>query len=167
MTNLTLYELTDEYRQAIQTLGDMELDEQTIADTLEGLQGAIEIKSQNVAMFVRNLEASAEAIKEAEAAMSRRRKSIESRALRIRNYLMMNMKAAEISKIDCPWFSVSIRKNPASVVIDSYESIPSEYMRQPEPPPPVPDKKAIAEAIKGGADVSGAHLEQTERLHIA
>lgn len=66
MNALTLYELSDEYRDALAVLNEMDLDEQTIADTLEGLQGAIEVKAQNVAMFTRNLEATAEAIKDAE-----------------------------------------------------------------------------------------------------
>jgi hypothetical protein len=36
----------------------------------------------------------------------------------------------------------------------------------PEAPAPYPDKKAIAEQIKAGNEVNGAHLEQAERLDI-
>jgi hypothetical protein len=39
-------------------------------------------------------------------------------------------------------------------------------MRQPEPPPAAPDKKAIAEAIKEGREVPGAMLAQGTRLDI-
>lgn len=167
MTAMTLYELTEEYREALQSLTEMDLDEQTVSDTLEGLQGAIEVKAQNVAMFIRNLEVGAEAIKEAESRMAARRKAIENRVQRIKQYLLMNMRACGISKIESPYLSVSIRKNPVSVVIDNSDAIPPEYMRQPEPPPPSPDKKAIAEAIKSGKEIPGAHTEQSERVHIA
>lgn len=164
--NTSLYELSAQYRIALDTLTDMGVDDQTIADTLEGLEGALEVKAQNVAMFVRNLESTAEAIKKAESDMAARRKALEKRADGIKGYILANMQRAGITKIECPFFQLAIRKNPASVVIDNAAEIPGEFMRQPEPPPPSPDKKAIAEAIKGGAHVPGAHLEQSERLHI-
>jgi hypothetical protein len=164
--NTSLYALTGEYLSAAETLANLDLDEQTVADTLEGLAGALEVKATNVAMFVRNLESSAEAIKNAEAEMAKRRKAIENRAERIRAYLFDNMQRAEISKIECPHFKLSIRENPASVVIDSEGLIPAEFMRAPPPPPPSPDKKAIADAIKAGNEVPGAHLHRTKRLEI-
>lgn len=164
--NTSLYELSAQYRTALDTLTDTGLDEQTIADTLEGLEGALEVKAQNVAMFVRNLESTAEAIKKAETEMASRRKALERRADSIKAYILENMQRAGITKIECPYFQLAIRKNPASVVIDDLDQIPAEFIRLPPPPPPAPDKKAIAEAIKGGANVPGVHLEQSERLHI-
>lgn len=35
-----------------------------------------------------------------------------------------------------------------------------------EPPPPAPDKKAIADAIKAGTAVPGAHVETRQNLQI-
>lgn len=75
--NLTLYQIADQYLQDMQLLQDRDLDDQTFADTLESLSGDLEVKAQNVAMFIRNLEASAEAIKQAELQMAERRKAIE------------------------------------------------------------------------------------------
>lgn len=166
MNSLTLYELTGEYKEALTVLSELDLDKQAVCDTLEGLQGAIEVKAQNVAMFVKNLEATAEAIKEAESKMAARRKAIEARAEFMKNYILNNMKVCNMTRIDSPYFSLSIRKNPASVVIDNAGLIPEEYKRIPEPPAPLPDKKAIAAAIKEGFEIPGVHIEQTERLHI-
>lgn len=164
--SLALYTLADEFLQASERLSDMDLDEQTIADTLEGLQGALEVKATNVAMFVKNLDATAEAIKQAESSMSSRRKAIENRSQHIREYLLSNMERTGISKIECPHFKISVRENPASVVIDMLPAIPADYLRQPDPPPPLPDKKLIAQAIKDGFQVPGAHLERSKRLEI-
>lgn len=163
---IALYKLADQYLEAAQRMADLELDEQTIADTLEGLSGEIEVKATNVAMFVRNLEASAEAIKNAEADMAARRKAIEARAKRIRTYLQEQMTRTGMTKIECPYFRLAIRDNPASVVIDAESQIPEEFMRQSPPPPPAPDKKAIADALKAGKEVTGAHLERGQRLEI-
>ena len=54
MTDLTLYNIADQYLVDLQKLQDMEIDEQTFADTLEGWSGDLDIKATNVAMFVRN-----------------------------------------------------------------------------------------------------------------
>jgi len=62
---MNLYSLAAEYRQAAESIANLDLDDQTIADTLEGLSGELEVKATNVAMFAKNLEATATAIKEA------------------------------------------------------------------------------------------------------
>lgn len=162
----SLFVLADEYRNAAEQLADLDMPPEVIADTLEGMSGDLEVKATNVAMFVRNLEATAAQIKEAEAVMSARRKAIEARAARVREYIEMSMRHAGITKIECPYFSLSIKQNPLSVVIDCAAQIPPEYMRVPEPVPPQPDKKAIGDAIKAGKEVVGAHLERTTRLEI-
>ena len=165
--NITLYELAGEYRQAAVALSDMDLDEQTIKDTLEGLSGDLEKKATNVDFFVRNLEATAEQIKLAEKQMADRRKAMENRAERIREYLKANMEIAGINEISCPHFKLAIRKNPPSVVIDAESQIPANYFSQPETPPPQVNKNYIAIAIKAGRVVPGVHLDTTKtRLEI-
>ena len=59
---------------------------------------------------------------------------------------------------------LAVRDNPPSVVIDG--EVPAEFMRQPDPPPPVADKKAIGEALKAGREIPGAHLSRGQRLEI-
>ena len=162
----SLYQLTNEFQLIQNKLLESDFDEQTIADTLEGASGDLEAKSVNVAMFIRNLEASAEAIKQAEKAMSDRRKSIENKAESIRKYLKDNMQRCGITKIESPYFALTIKKNPSIVVIDDAGAIPSELYVYPDAPVPYPDKKAISDQIKAGNVVNGAHLEQAERLEI-
>lgn len=161
-----LYVLAQDYRAAAEKLADLDLDEQTIADTLEGLSGDLEVKAVNTAMVARNMQGLAAQIKEAEQAMAARRKALENRAERLTAYLLTNMQHAGISKIESPHFCISIKNNPAAVVINEPGLIPAEFMRQPEPPPPVPDKTAIKEALKAGKEVPGAHLAQGVRLEV-
>ena len=162
----SLYDIAAEYRQTADKLADLDLDEQTIADTLEGLSGALEVKAQNVVMFARNLEATATAIKEAETAMAARRKAIEHRAAGLRRYALSAMQVAGVQSIECPYFKLSVRKNPPAVEVFDAAQIPAQFMRTPEPPPPAPDKKAITEAIKAGQEVPGARLVSGERLEV-
>jgi hypothetical protein len=92
--------------------------------------------------------------------------AIENRIDHLKQYALIQLKGAGISKVEHPMLRMAIRANPPKVVIDFEDSIPAEYMRQPEPPPPKPDKNAIKEAIQAGKDVPGAHLERGEQLRI-
>jgi hypothetical protein len=166
MTDLTLYNIADQYLVDLQKLQDMEIDEQTFADTLEGLSGELELKATNIAMFVRNLEASAEAIKAAEKQMTERRKAIESKADRIRQYLLDNMTRTGITKIDCPYFVLSVRKNPPAVEVLNQDMIPDKYFDIPEPPAPTLNKNRLKEDLKAGVVVEGAKLTAGQSLSI-
>jgi len=167
MNGLALYEVAAEYRGAVAALEELDLDEVTLNDTLESIGGELEVKTQNVVMAARNLEATAAAIKQAEKQMEARRKAIERRAEWLLGYVKTGMQIAGVQKIESPWFRISIQNNPQSVDVYEPGLVPIEYMRQPEPPPATPDKKAIAEAIKSGQEVPGCQLVQTQRLVIA
>ena len=163
----TLYEISAAYRADVEKLANLELDEATLADTLEGMSGELEEKAQNVVFFTRNLEATAAAIKEAEAQMAARRKALENRAASLRRYVFDSMRLAGVTKIECPYFRLSIQNNPPSVDVFEPDLLPLEYMVQPETPPMAPDRKAIAAAIKAGKEVPGARMTQGQRLAIS
>lgn len=164
--NLTLYEMAAEFRQTAELLADMDLDPQTITDTLEAAAFPIEQKCAQVAAFIRNMEATAEQIKQAEKQMAERRKAMETRAEHIRGYLLHNMQACGMTKIEHPLFKIAIKQNPESVVIEDERQIPVDYMRLPEPPPPVPDKALMKQAMKDGYTIPGANLVRTQRVEI-
>ena len=161
-----LYVIANEYRAAAEKLADMDLDPQTIVDTLEGLSGELEVKAQSVAYMIRNFEVTAAAIKQHESEQAARRRAIETRAEGLKRYLASCMEATGIEKIEGPGVKLSFRKSSA-VVIDGEDLIPQEYMRVKPAPPPEPDKKAIADAIKAGVSVPGAHVENRRSLVIA
>lgn len=163
-----LYSLTEQLRE-LQALADSDTDipEDVLRETLEGLQGALEVKATNVARFVRNQESLADAIEGAAKQMRERAARVRRRTDSMRQYLLANMALAGISRIENAELVLAIRKNPPSVVIDDAAQIPAEYMREPEPPPPpAPDKKRIGDALKAGTAVPGCRIEQGQRLEI-
>lgn len=166
MTALSLFQIAGEYRAAADQLADLDMPEEVVRDTLESISGDLEVKAVNVASFVRNLEASAAQIKEAEQQMANRRRAIEKRAESVREYLLNNMIHAGVSKIECPYFKLAVRDNPPAVVIDEPALIPLGYMTEPVAPPPAPDKAMIKKAINDGFEVPGAHLARGKRLDI-
>lgn len=164
-SELTLYELTTERLALQRHLESLDLDVVTIADTLEGNAGALEAKIEDYGWVIRNMESFADAIKTEEMRLAQRRIQTQTKLTHIKEWLKVNMIQSGITKIECPVFSLSIKTNPAAVIIDSEALIPNEFWRVPEPVP-TPDKSAIAAAIKSGIEVPGAHLGQSQRLSI-
>lgn len=160
-----LYCLAAEYRTASDVLHDSDMDEQTILDTLEGMSGALETKATNLGFVIRNLESMAEQIKQVEDTMKKRRQSIDNQVKRLKAYLMNNMQLARITKVESPYFVLSLRNNAESVVIDAESQIPADYMRE-IPASYEPDKNLIKQAIKDGFEVPGCHLTKTQSVQI-
>jgi hypothetical protein len=166
MYNLSLYQLSNNYLQALDFLTDPELDLpiEAVNDTLEALGGGLEDKAINIAKFLRNMEAVAEAIKEAEETMAKRRKSLENRVKWMKDYLKGNMEHTGITKIECPYFKIAIQKNPTAVNVTNENAIPEQFKEQ-----VITwkiDKPAIKAAIKKGEAVPGAELISGTRLVI-
>ena len=166
MSGPRLFELAAEFRALGNQLHDLDLPPEVITDTLEGEAAALDDKVVAVAMVIRNLDATAAAIKEAEASMAARRKAVENRASQLRDYLLHNMLAAERPKVSSPYLTVTVRENAPSVVIDDMSLLPPELVRTRPAPPPEPDKVAIAAAFRDGLDVPGAHPVRSVSLLI-
>jgi hypothetical protein len=162
-----LFVLTNQYLALANQLADGDFDATTIADTIEasGITDELAVKAQGIEFVARGAESHNLAI-DAEIARLQALKAQRSKvAVGLRSYLLDNMQRAQIERIDCPLFSITVRKNPASVDVFDPLSLPGEYMVTPEPKPHA-DKKAIAAAIKAGVDVPGAKLVQGMRLNI-
>lgn len=159
-----LYEIANQYQKAVIDLTDLELPDDVIADTLEGLKGDIIIKGTNVAAMFRNLEAESLAIKNAEQMMKARRTSIDKRVAWMKKYLLDNMIATDTTEISCPHFVIKTRKNPAAVKITDEITLPHKYKK--ETLVINIDKKAIATDLKAGEIINGAELTHGMRLDI-
>ena len=164
---MTLYELTSEYAELLAMLEDPEIDDEVIADTLEGLTGEIEVKADGYARVIRQMDADAKVIKTEEDRLYNRRKSLENRIAYLKNRLQYAMELTGSTKIKTELFNIGIQKNPARVVIDSPENIPAAFLI---PQDPKVDTAAIKESLKNEDEApiwdGIAHLEQSESLRI-
>jgi hypothetical protein len=162
----SLYNLVGERLALQKKLEDLNFDEVTIEDTLLGDSLAIQAKIEDYAYVIKNMEALPEQIKAEEKRLADRRKAIENRVQHIKDWLLVNMQQAGISKIESPVFTVALQNNPASVIIDDESLIDDGFKRMPEPLPLVVDKKLIKMAIEAGQEVIGAHIEVKQRVVI-
>lgn len=156
----TLYELTDAARQLYDLLQADEIDEQTVADTLESMGAEDKLKSycQLVSQFNADIEMfRAEAVR-----IAARKKTAENGVLRLKDALTNYLQQSGQKKAKAGTFTISLRKS-VSVEITDESKLESCFLI---PSPPKVDKIAIREALNSGATVEGAQLVEKEGVQI-
>lgn len=162
--SLSLYKLANDYRQALDELSELDIDEQTMKDTLEGLSGGVEQKAVNVAAFIKNLEAECLAIKNARDELNEKliRKQLKVESLKL--YLLTILKECGIKKVSSELFTISVRRTAQTVEITNEELVPHDYYK--EVVTSKLDKSLIRRALTEGYAVGGCKLIENEYLNI-
>lgn len=163
---MTLYDITNDYMQLMQMMEDPEMDSQTLSDTMEGIEGELEVKAESYAKVMKNLEADVVGIKAEIDRLSERKKTIENNIKKMKETLQFAMETTGKTKFKTELFSFGIRKNAPAVVMDEpyIENVPERFLKYSEP---TINRSAIKEAIQKGEDLEGlAHLEQSTSLRI-
>lgn len=161
-----IYEITQDYLHIQEMMEDPELDPQVLQDTFEAVEGELEIKAENYAKVMKNLEGDLAGLKAEIDRLNSKKKAIENNIKNLKSTLQGVMELTGKTKFKTDLFSFGIQKNAPSVVIDvdNVRDIPEDYLKFKEPEV---DKTAIKAAINDGVDLSGiAHLEQSASLRI-
>ncbi len=137
---------------------DPSLDEQTLADTVEGLTDLDEILASIIRAFLAD-EALASGLKGRIAEMEDRLERLQDRAAKRRQIVRETMAELDLKKITAPDFTASLRPGMASLVVLDEASIPSIYW---EPRDPKLDRATLIADLKNGAEVAGASLSNPE-----
>jgi hypothetical protein len=137
---------------------DPQLDEHTLADTVEGLTDLHEI----VAAIVRSAlsdEAMATGLKSRVAEMQERLARLQDRASKRRQIAKDVMVDLDLKKITAPDFTVSIRPGlPALLVLDE-AAVPSVYWQTGAPRL---NRQDLLSELKEGSDIKGVALSEPE-----
>ena len=158
----TLYKLTEEYLELLDLLEDDSVDQEVLNDTLEGVGGEIEVKADNCAKLIQELNGSVNILDTEIDRLKKRRETIANNAQHIKKYIESAMIATGKKKFKTDLFGFNIQKNPPSLVIDQEEMIPDQYWVAQEPKL---DKNSLKKWLKDNkADF--AHLDQGESLRI-
>lgn len=137
--------------EAIMDCIDMDTGEIVDIDRLDALQMQREEKVENVALWIKELSAEADALKSESQKLSKRKQVAENKITSLKNYLRM---ALDGQKFKSPRATVSFRRSESVSVTDA-SRLGTEYLVFAEPKP---NKTAIKKAIKEGKEVDGAEL---------
>lgn len=160
---MTLYELTDDYRNLLEMAQNPDIDGQTIKDTLEAIQGDIEEKADGYAKVIKELSADTDKITAEIKRLTDRKNTIQNNIAYMKQSLTSAMTVTGNTKFRTDLFSFNIQKNPPALVVDDEKAIPQEYLI---PQEPKVDKKSIIDFLKNGNKVPYAHIEQSEGVRI-
>ena len=163
---MNLYDIADNIR----VLADMveaeggEFDEQTIADTLDGLEGDLNQKADNIGKLVKMLGRQADACELESVRLKDRAEKLRQRSDSVTAYLHACMKVVGIRKVDNELFNIALRKTPDVIELDE-ELLPKKWFV--EKITERPDRRGILAAVKAGQSVRGATLvTDREKLYI-
>lgn len=142
---------------------DMLIDAETgelisVSQALDALRMEREAKLENVACWVKNLCAEADAIREEENRLVKRRKAAETKAANLKSWLLaaMTREDGTTDKLKTGRVMVSVKRNPPSTVVDD-ALLPSTY--KVAKITYQPNKELIKRELLSGGEVPGAHLE--------
>jgi hypothetical protein len=135
--------------------------------SFEAAQITLADKQRAVTAYVRNIDASEAMLADAIKQLQVKQKAMKAKRERLFSYLMENMRATGITKIESVDWTFSATLYPerdTSVVIEEGATFPLELCN--EPKPPEPSKIKIKAAIEAGQAVAGASIVKSDRLTI-
>ena len=164
---MTLYEIDHAISEAFEQAIDPETGELIDVEAwawLEALQLVREQKLENVALWVKDLNAEAAAIKAEEDALKRRRQSTEKKADSLKGYLASALGGSE--KFKTARVAISWRRSETAELLDGVDpvSLPLEYQRVKVSVEA--DKTKLKEALKAGKTVEGVALVERQNIQI-
>lgn len=154
----TLYELTGEFLELLSLAEDPDVDPEVFADTLEGLEGEIEVKAEGYACVLKELEAEEKKFSAEIDRLTVNRNSIRENMKRMKEHLKETMIVIGKPKFSSEHFKFSVAKNgglqPLSLA--PIDMIPDEYIIM----EPKADTDRIRRDLNDGVELSFAHLEE-------
>lgn len=158
---MNLYELTDSYLKVLELI---EAGEENLDDTLESINDTIEVKAENYAKIIRNLEGNVNMLKAEIERLNSRKKSIEGNIDRLKENLKQAMILTGKEKIKTGLFNITVANNPVALNIFDESKIPENFFTY-ETIKKM-DKSTIKFLLKAGQVIEGAELTQGKGLRI-
>ena len=152
-----MYELTEQMKGLQSLIENGDMSEEDLADTLEGLSGDLMAKGKDVLLYMANLEGDVKAFDDEIKRMTARKKTLASHHAWLKEYLRTNMIECDITKIESPLFTATLRKPTKMVDITSEADLPVAYQTM------IPaswqiNKRQILKDLKAGIEIPGAEL---------
>lgn len=156
----SLYSLADEFLSMIQQLEEMEIDSETMADTIESLQLPIEDKIENIIKFAKNLESLSTARKAEAKRLNELAAADQKKADKLISYIDETLQRLGKKKMNAGIFELKYRKGSEVVIVNEI-LLPNQYER--------PDfyttetkltigKPKLKEMLKAGEEIPGVSI---------
>lgn len=159
-----IFQINQEYLQLATILEENggEITEE-IEEQLKLNRDNLENKGINYALVIRQLDGESEILDREIKRLSAMKKAKDNALERLKNTIKDAMILHGIESIKGDLINLSLRKSPASVIIEDENSIPDNYLVD---QPKKIDKKSIGDDLKKGLEVKGASLKTDSKSLI-
>ena len=159
-----LYDIDQEILDCV----DLETGEILDGEKLTALQMEREKKLEGVALWVKDLNAEAAAVKEEADKLSARKKALDNKVAQLKQWLLYALNGEKLKTARCNVYQTHSQKvviDDEKALIDMFMTSPfgEKFLRMKEPEI---DKNALKDSMKQGYEYEFAHLEETESVVI-
>lgn len=167
---MNLYEMSEQYNHLLSLMEESEIDAEVLADTLEGLEGDIDTKIENIGKVLKILDYQADILKQETDRLSKRRKSIENNHCRLKEKTKDIMLKLNKKKVQGTFLTVSVGNNPKKIVVTDEElfacTVPQEFVKVETIKKETTDYKAVLQALESGREIKGCEIVQEQSLRV-
>ena len=165
---MKLYELSKEMQDVLLLLesDEQEVDTQGLVEYMDKLEQDYTEKLDNIACYIKNEQAIADAIDNEARLLLERKKSHDKRVLRLKEYVSSFMEQMGLNKLETARNKISFRKS-SSVEIDVElfkESCP-QFVERVEVEQ-IPSKAELRVLIKAGEVLTGVEIIEKQNIQI-
>ena len=159
-----LYEIDQEIMDCV----DPETGEILDTEKLNALQMEREQKLEGVALWIKDMNAEADAVKAEADKLTARKKALDNKVAALKQWLLMALDGQKLKTPRCNVYQTHSQK----VVIDDEKALIDMFMTSPfgekflRIKEPEIDKNALKDSMKHGFEFEFAHLEETESVVI-
>ena len=154
----SLFNLTDSYLK-VKRMEEEGADTETIIDTLNAIESAIEDKAENYHGFIRQLEGEIQTINTEQKRLADLKRSKVNLIDRLKQNLIAALEATGSERIQTDTVIVSLRNNAYTLDIQDESNIPMEFVE--EVIERKIDKRALLQYVKEN-EVEGIHLKRSK-----
>ena len=157
----TLFALVSDMQELYEMATDPECDPQALADTIDGVMGAIETKAGGYVNVIKQLEMEQEQAEKLSRAFAAKAKTRENSIKRMKEMLLYAMDRLGKTEMEAGDFTFKIQKNGGQQPLKIDGEVPDNYKKIIYED----DKELIRKALNDGEELEFAHLEPRGR-HI-
>jgi chaperonin cofactor prefoldin len=170
MKRISLFDIGTEFYALNELVNEIDFDNETgevidndslLIEMFESVKGELAYKLDNSKRILQEMDGDVEILDQEIKRLTKKKKALQNRSARLKDLMMIAIKASGEDKIKTLLYSFSVRKTK-SVNITNEEEIERKYMRIKHEV----DKKKITEALKAGESVNGAEFIEKESLNV-
>ena len=149
---------------AIKQVQEMDIDSETLADTLESLELPRNEKLDNVASWIEENKMKIEWLKGKRKQLSDVETQLKKQTDRLQDFLTQAIDDSGKKEIQTENHLLKPRNYRDSVIVEATKDLPIDYVIRKEVIQP--DKKLLYKDLKAGKEISGAHLKSNRKTVI-